>query len=103
LNYIAFTENAILRLKTISYGNIRVLSKLTLAWNDFKDWISVAIRLPLTFVPDYSQESARIPSIFNRISPFVIIGLPSLIVITEGLKALAKVFRQSFVMVKFYS
>jgi hypothetical protein len=65
--------------------------------------MNVAIRLPLTFVPDYTQESARIPSILNRISPFVIIGLPSLIVIIEGLKALTKVVRQSVVMVKFYT
>jgi len=103
ISYIKFTDQTILRLKTVSYSKIRVGSKLSLAWSDFIDWINVAIRLPLTFVPDYGQESLRIPPIFNRISPFVIIGLPSLVVITEGLKALVKVIRQSFVMVKFYT
>jgi len=92
----------IMNLKTVSYSRIRVISKLSLAISDFKDWLNVAIRLPLTFVPDFSQESLRIPPIYNRISPFVVIGLPILIIITEGLKALAKVIRQSFVMVKFY-
>jgi hypothetical protein len=103
IGYKDFTDRTIMRLKTVSYSRIRVITKMTLAWWDFIDWLNVAIRLPLTFVPDYGQENARIPLIWNRISPFVIIGLPSLIIITEGLKALAKVVLQSFVMVKFYS
>jgi hypothetical protein len=64
--------------------------------------MSHVVRLPLTFIVDFSRESSRIPPIHNLLTPFTILGLPSLILVYEGLKAFGKVLSQSWVMFKFY-
>jgi len=58
--------------------------------------------LPLTHIVDFSRENERIPQIHNLLTPFTLIGLPSLILVHKGLKAFGNVISQSYKMFVFY-
>lgn len=101
-NFKTYQIFLIERIKRISQGRVSIRHNLFKAWVDMKAWLIMVFMLPLTHIVDFSRENERIPQIHNLLTPFTLIGLPSLILVHKGLKAFGNVISQSYKMFVFY-
>jgi hypothetical protein len=101
-NLDSFSNYFLELIKERGQGRVLAMIQLSKGIKDLRLWCIQLLFIPLTFLVDFSEESTRIHPIHNWITPLTTIGFSQLVLMIEGLKALLKVIRNCFLMLRFY-